>query len=411
MRKELIVCALAAMLLGAAAPAAASPAALTLAGQTSSASGELKQSASGELAPLGANEQVRLTPQQAVELFTKQAEEGKPQAMLNMANFYENGVGVPRNFSTSLEWYLKAGEAGQPEGYQQAGISYEMGRGVTADRAAAVKYLELAAEKKVPGAAFQLAALSLTGPQKEADSAKALKYLKDMGLTEPQAMETLGAFYENGQGVPQNFTRAFTWYKKAAEAGLAEGHFRMGQCYELGLGVAVSYPEAAASFQKAADLGLGAADFRLAALNMTGFQGEPDVKKMLDHLNKSMASGYSEAANELGVIYLEGRFGQAMDQDKAMDLFLKGSDLGNPTAMKNVAVMYRNGVGRKVDQVQALKWYIIAGAAGYQHEGFGQVIDGLKKDLKPEEVKKAEEEAEKWVADFNAKNNPEAAKK
>ena len=411
MRKKLIVCTLAAMVLGAAAIASASPAIISLAGQTSSANGDLKQSASGELAPLGPNDQVRLTPQQAVEFFTKQAEEGQAQAMLNLGNFYENGVGVPRNFSTSLEWYLKAGEAGQAEGYQQAGLSYELGRGVAADRATAVKYLELAAEKKIPAAAYQLAALSLAGPQKEADSAQALKYLKDLGLTEPKAMETLGALYENGQGVPQNFSKAFGWYKKAAEGGLPDGYFRLGQCYELGLGVAVSYPEAAANFQKAADLKIGAADYRLAALSMSGFLGQPDINKILDHLNKSVGNGYSDAANELGVIYLEGRFGQPMDQDKAMDFFLKGSELGNPTAMKNVAVMYRNGIGRKVDQPQALKWYLIAGSAGYQHEGFGQVIEDVKKDLKPDELKKTEEEAQKWIDDFTAKNNPEAAAK
>ena len=411
MRKKLIVFTLAVMVLGVAVTATASPTTIPLVGQSLTASGELKQSASGDLTPLGTNDQVRLTPQQALEYFTKQAEEGQAQAMFNLGNLYENGVGTPRNFSTALEWYLKAGEAGQAEGYHQAGISYELGRGVTADRAAAVKYLELAAAKKLPAAAYQLAALSLVAPHKEADSAKALKYLKDLGLTESRAMEALGTLYENGQGVPQNFSRAFSWYKKAAEAGLAEGHFRLGQCYEVGLGVPVSYPEAAASFQKAADLKLGAADFRLAALSMSGLLGQPDTKKALDHLNKAVNNGYSDAANELGVIYLEGRLDQAVNQDKALELFLKGSDLGNPTAMKNVAVMYRNGIGRKADPGQAFKWYIIAGLAGYQAEGFAQIIEEVKKDLKPEEVKKSEEEAQKWIADFKAKNNPEAAKK
>lgn len=223
-------------------------------------------------------------------------------------------------------------------------------------------------------------------------------------------MEALGTFYENGQGVPQNFSRAFNWYTKAAEAGLGEGFFRQGQCYEFGLGVPASYKDAAASFQKAADLKVGAADFKLAAMNMAGLTGQPDVKKAMEHLNKSMANCYAEAANELGIIYLDGRLDQPKDQDKAMELFLKGADLGNATAMKNVAVMYRNGIGRKADQAQALKWYLIAGAAGYNQDGYEQVIEEARKDLKPEEIKKSEEEAQKWVTDFTAKNNPNAKK-
>lgn len=402
MIKKLLVLVLAVMAVSFSIKASASPAAVSLVGQGASTGGVLKQS--------GTEDQVRLTPQQAVEYFTRQAEEGQPQAMYNLGTFYENGLGVPRNLTTALEWYVKAGEAGQAEGYHQAGISYELGRGVAADRATAVKYLELAATKKVPAAAYQLAALSLAGQQREADSAKALKYLKAQGLSDARAMEALGLLYENGQGVPQNFSKAFAWYAKAAEAGLGEGYFRQGQCYELGLGVPASYKDAATSFQKAADLKVGAADFKLAAMNLAGFMGQPDVKKALSQLNKAMANGYSEAANELGVIYLEGRLDQPKDQDKSMELFLKGADLGNATAMKNVAVMYNSGIGRKADQVQALKWYLIAGAAGYKSDGYPQVLDDVKKNLKPEEIKKAEEEAQKWIADFNAKNS-QAAKK
>lgn len=153
MRKKLIVFTLAVMALSAAANAAASPATIALVGQGSSTGGTLQQSVAGDQPPVvgNNNEQVRLTPQQAVELFTRQAEEGQAQAMYNLGTFYENGLGVPRNFSTALEWFVKAGEAGQTEGYHQAGIAYELGRGVAADRATAVKYLELAAEKKTPG--------------------------------------------------------------------------------------------------------------------------------------------------------------------------------------------------------------------------------------------------------------------
>jgi TPR repeat protein len=71
--------------------------------------------------------------------------------------------------------------------------------------------------------------------------------------------------------------------------------------------------------------------------------------------------------------------------------------------------MHRNGLGRKPNPAQALKWYLLAGAAGYQTEGFEQVLEEIKRELKPEEIKKAEADAQKWITDFRAKNAPATA--
>jgi TPR repeat protein len=229
--------------------------------------------------------------------------------------------------------------------------------------------------------------------------------LKKAGETEALAQMTMGVFYENGLGVSPNYSRALERYGKAADLGLPEAFFGLGVCYEIGLGAAADAGQALANFQKAADLKLSAASYKLASLHMNGALVRPDHKKAVGYLHQAEADGHAEAANELGVIYLEGMLDQPRDQDRALEMFIRSAELGNPEAMKNVAVIFRNGLGCPPDGVQALKWYLIARAAGYQNPGFEELLDEVRKALRPEDAERAEAEAESWLAEFHG-NRP-----
>ena len=47
--------------------------------------------------------------------------------------------------------------------------------------------------------------------------------------------------YEKGQGVPQDFTEASKWYRRAAEQGLPEAQVNLGVLYYDGRGVPQDY--------------------------------------------------------------------------------------------------------------------------------------------------------------------------
>jgi TPR repeat protein len=47
----------------------------------------------------------------------------------------------------------------------------------------------------------------------------------------------LGMFYTKGYGVPQDYAEAVRWFRKAAEQGDAGAQFCLGACYALGRGV------------------------------------------------------------------------------------------------------------------------------------------------------------------------------
>ena len=45
----------------------------------------------------------------------------------------------------------------------------------------------------------------------------------------------------NGQGVPQDYAEAVTWYRKAAEQGDADAQYNLGVMYAKGQGVPQDY--------------------------------------------------------------------------------------------------------------------------------------------------------------------------
>lgn len=55
--------------------------------------------------------------------------------------------------------------------------------------------------------------------------------------TEANYYFALGMMYYNGQGVPQDYKEAVSWYTKAAEQGHAKAQFSLGAMYTDGRGV------------------------------------------------------------------------------------------------------------------------------------------------------------------------------
>jgi TPR repeat protein len=77
---------------------------------------------------------------------------------------------------------------------------------------------------------------------------------------------SLGLIYNNNyNGVPQDFTEAVKWFRKAADQGYAKAQALLGSMYFLGHGVPQDNTEAVKWFRMAAD------------------QGEADAQAVLGH--------------------------------------------------------------------------------------------------------------------------------
>lgn len=182
------------------------------------------------------------------------------------------------------------------------------------------------------------------------------------------AMLTLGRFYEQGVGTARNYTKAMEWYGKAAQAGQPEGHYNLGVCYEVGMGTASDMAKAVQSYQKASDLGLALAMVKLSSIYIAGNGAPKDTAKAIGYLDKAATAGMPGAANELGLIYLSGLLGQKKDEKKALAMFTRAADLGSLDGIRNIAIMYKDGMGMKADPVKAYTWYLIARRGGYTRQ-------------------------------------------
>jgi hypothetical protein len=54
---------------------------------------------------------------------------------------------------------------------------------------------------------------------------------------DPVAQAYLGFMFETGRGVPQNFSEAAMWYRRAAEQGNGSAQYSLGLLYDKGFGV------------------------------------------------------------------------------------------------------------------------------------------------------------------------------
>ncbi|WP_049832244.1 tetratricopeptide repeat protein [Aeromonas media] len=81
--------------------------------------------------------------------------------------------------------------------------------------------------------------------------------------------------YANGQGVPQDAVQAAVWCSKAAEQGLAEAQYALGDMFLIGCGVLRDYQQARAWYRKAAEQGHANARGAMISMDAKDKMGRP----------------------------------------------------------------------------------------------------------------------------------------
>jgi TPR repeat protein len=220
---------------------------------------------------------------------------------------------------------------------------------------------------------------------------------------DPRAMFTMGGLYVEGLIVQRNFSVAREWYEKSASAGLAEGIFNVGVCWETGMGSAADAAKAAEFFKRAADMNLPQALFKMSVILDAGAGVERNPAASMDYLKRAADARHPDAASIMGLVYVNGANGEKPDGDKGLVMLKIAAEAGNVEAMKNIAVVYKDGIAVKASPLDALKWYLIAEKCGFPKEGLADVTGELKKKLNKEQQKKAETDADAWVKTAAAK--------
>jgi uncharacterized protein len=83
----------------------------------------------------------------AMRLLRPLAAEGDARAQYNVGVMYEEGLGVPIDYTEAVGWLLQAAEQGNSEAKNHLGFLYLYGRGVSQDYVSAHMWFDLAASE------------------------------------------------------------------------------------------------------------------------------------------------------------------------------------------------------------------------------------------------------------------------
>ena len=109
----------------------------------------------------------------------------------------------------------------------------------------------------------------------------------------------VGAVYQNGHGVRQNYAIAMKWYRKAAAGGFALAMANLGQMYYFGFGLTKDYKIAFQWFSKAAKAGNDIGMSKLGIMYAKGQYVAENSTKALYWLQKAARLGNQEAQQVL----------------------------------------------------------------------------------------------------------------
>jgi len=173
---------------------------------------------------------------------------------------------------------------------------------------------------------------------------------------EADAQYRLGLSYCYGQGVPQDYTEAVRWFRKAAEHGYAKAQYSLGSSYYYGGGVPHDYTEAIRLYRKAADQGDAMAQYGLGFMYYKGRGVPQDYTEAVRWYRKAAGQGNAMAQYGLGFMYYKGK-GVPQDYAEAVRWYRKAAGQGDVDAQYALSEMYRDGEGVPRNYAQAVRWF------------------------------------------------------
>jgi uncharacterized protein len=224
--------------------------------------------------------------EEAYEVFLKEARQGNPAAMVNLAVSSLAGWGTQPNAGGALYWLRAAADRGYARAFYNLGILYFKGCGVRQDAAEAFHFFDLGARS---------------------------------GNTAAQV--NLGYFYDHGLGVAQDHGAAAFWYRQAAESGEAQAQYNLADLYLHGEGVPEDESMAFAWFQKAALQGHTSAQITTGSMLAAGRGTSKDLAAAYLWIFAATLQGDDRGAPELRVLERQ-LTGEEIEQAKVRVLSL-----------------------------------------------------------------------------------------
>lgn len=205
----------------------------------------------------------------------------KSQYQEQLADFYLDGLHGESYEELAISWYLLSAINNSAYAQYMLSIAYQKGLGVEQDLTESVTWYKKASKNQFSGLAKLKIAkryfLPYSGIHDEKQAALWMEAAANNGVIEAQYL--LGDMYLQGRGVTASALDAINWYGKAAASGNAYGQYSLGIMYYNGQGVAQNLQEANKWLTAAAMQGHNEAQYLLGRMYEQGF----GVQKSLVH--------------------------------------------------------------------------------------------------------------------------------
>jgi TPR repeat protein len=153
----------------------------------------------------------------------------------------------------------------------------------------------------------------------------------------------LGLLYDLGEGVGQDASAAYGWYRRAADAGYVLAEFNIGVMNDVGVGARRDPAEAALWYARAAAHDYARAEYHLAHLYESG-EGVPR--------NRDMATSWYDAAASQGLSAAERKLASLREERRQPSLAVAVAKPALAPAVPTgapAASTSRNGEGVEVE--------------------------------------------------------------
>ncbi|MDB5873407.1 MAG: Sel1 domain protein repeat-containing protein [Ramlibacter sp.] len=325
---------------------------------TSAQQGVGVMAGSPEAAALLAEAQQRMLqqgPVVAADTTAAQADKGDPRAQFELAMRYE----AQKDYATAIQWYTRAAANGSGGAAMNLAQMYENGIGVPRDSAQALARYTPLADQGNAEARYRLAQLQLqAGNTAEA----VLRLRKGVEHAETRSMVTLGELYDQGRGVPTDKARAAALYEQAAPQSNWAGA-RLGAMALQGDGIPRDYARARRWLEPAAAAGDHSALNNLGLLAEGGLGAAPDYRLARDRYLAALF-GAAEARGNLERLY-ERELGVPADPAEAAQWYRPAAVAGIAAAQWRLGLLYQRGSGVPRDEREALRWLDAAAEQGH----------------------------------------------
>lgn len=256
-----------------------------------------------ELAILPLNDLIDAAIQRtSLEAIERGASNGDALGQALLCAAYDQGVGVEASAETARRWCESATKAGSHlGGWILSALVRVGGANAAPDAERADALLLAAADGGDARAQYEVGWRNIT--PEGADATQIETGLRYTRLAAEQGFQgaqfNLAWLYENGKGVPRDYSTAMLWYQKLADEESPVGLRGLGWMKMQGWGGPQDFPGARDLLTKASDKGDGNASALLASLHEEGKGGDRNLDEAVRLYRLAVQQGFSDAQANL----------------------------------------------------------------------------------------------------------------